>query len=306
MGGKIFSLIYLTGSRKKHFFFFNNQLWMFGRPGESFPVNRYSKKSKLKAPAKPFKLEHCNKSESDDSSSDDVWCENTPEKPTKCQLPCQNVLHQMFYEPSQTNQYLWKVPRDVCVLFVSAVGGGGAGSNGSVTEGGMAINCCGGGGWSGESVVDRPVYVSPSSELLIRPGRGGGQVGNSSLDGQDSLIAHWIHGSQESVLLRVAGGKAYHLNSPPSPLDVVFSSRPGGQASTSLVSQPLCLPGDGGASFFASGGRGGRPSTNHQSFIGQPGYFGSGGGGGLGGIQKENFGLGGHGFIKIQYTSCYC
>lgn len=193
------------------------------------------------------------------------------------------------------------------IMFVTMVGGGGAGSSGSVTGG---VLRSGAGGGAGESVVSRAVDMTYSTgKLYITAGAGGAA---DRINGSDSSLECETRDGTRLVIT-AKGGEGATLQTGGAGADSELNSAFAGSSGSEGQSQELGGPvmvrgGHGGSSYFALGGRGGYTyfvkdllGKTVPSPKGQDGETGSGGGGSISGMQSTLVGMGGHGFVKIEY-----
>lgn len=172
----------------------------------------------------------------------------------------------------------WTKPADVRTIVVEVVGGGGAGG-GSI--GTAPLNQGGGGGGAGAYLRDI-IDVSAIANATFVVGVGGigvtnadGNPGISSTFNINSILAQGGFSGQSAT--NRAGGGTGGIATGGTVTAVRSTGGDGGGGALGIDPQNPLLPlsGNGGASYFGSGGRGDFDDTN-----GQPGRaFGSGGSG---------------------------
>lgn len=196
-----------------------------------------------------------------------------------------------FYETGKTHQYIAKCDG---IIYITAVGGGGSGGIGKVSENGTTYYS-GGGGGSGACIIKRPYSVVAGAIISVTIGHGG----DAKMDkhGQDTVITITSGGKTETII--VCGGSNGNPNCVNGDdcvnggiggkSDVpLFSGSNGQDGLISIPSMPSVIGGNGGGSIFYSGGQGGSNyfgnggnGGNSSNLSGSDGRFGSGGGGSI-------------------------
>jgi hypothetical protein len=195
------------------------------------------------------------------------------------------------------------------IMFVTMVGGGGAGSPGSV---GGGILRSGAGGGAGESIVSRAIDLSYcTGKLYITAGAGGSA---DRINGSDSSLECETRDGTRLVVIAKGGAGAVVQDGGAgmvSEINPAFNGGSGTNGDSQALNGPIFVRGgDGGGSYFAPGGKGGYTYFVKDAMgktvpnpKGQDGECGSGGGGSISGLQSTMVGVGGHGFVKIEYAS---
>ena len=220
-----------------------------------------------------------------------------------------------FADTDKTHKFV--IDKDICIIFITAVAGGGAGGVGCIDG---LKNISGGGGGSGASIIKKPVVVDIGATISITIGKGGSS--NTCEHGQNTTIKIMTCKGQKEVIC-LDGGKNGH---PYAVDDIKFTEGGNGGKScielmqgkkgdSGIISYPsqMCSNGgNGGGSHFYDGGKGasnvfdcgGKGGTSFKG-IGENGKFGSGGGGSSPkmriDLKKKLSGNGGSGFVLIEW-----
>jgi len=101
----------------------------------------------------------------------------------------------LFHVPSngRYSEYTWKVPNNVKVIYVTAVGAGGSGSYATI---GDPNSTSGKGGCAGASHINVPVFVTPKETITLIVGSGGQP--NSS--GNDTHASIQTSGDENNII----------------------------------------------------------------------------------------------------------
>jgi hypothetical protein len=241
-----------------------------------------------------------------------------------------------------TIQHVLQIPDDVNIIFITCCGGGGAGGCGFIEN---MFYYSGGGGGGGASIINRPMEVIKGTVITIRVGRGGSCL--NERQGEDTVIKINIPHIDEYVIkaqggengyprynaknnnFKEEGKQEYSVNGGKGgtcylPVYNGCNGMNGNISIPSFVSgnpgnggsSTFCTGGLGGGSIFSPGGTGGCIGTweNKKETIcnmnGQPGKYGSGGGGSVPRskiIMTESIsGNGGDGIVIIEYQTKNC
>jgi len=206
------------------------------------------------------------------------------------------------------------------LVFVTLVGGGGAGSSGMA--GGQVIRRSGSGGGAGETIHRRIISLyGCTGKLIITAGAGGDSSspngGYTSVEpemidhSRSPIVAHGGLGGSISESFSTGGEGA---KSETYKMASVFDGQDGQDGQEQDLPGPVSIQGgSGGSSYFAQGGFGGYAhyvkdalEKTVPSPKGQDGSFGSGGGGSIPGISSSMIGKGGHGFVIVEYSLKDC
>lgn len=238
----------------------------------------------------------------------------------------------VFGDPMHTHTFT--VTDNVKQLFISAIGGGGAGGIGCIKD---MYYYNGGGGGAASCIINKPIEVMIGTILNISIGRGG--CPNECRDGGDTVI-NITHPDGTTDMIVIKGGTNGHprlkgnlcanRRAPASTDDFeptlnvdggscgescisILKGGVGQNGSISLPSYTSAQTGTGGSSIFAMGGKGGNitplnsknPDINFShNLLGENGKYGSGGGGSVAkyslDLSKPLAGLGGDGFVVID------
>jgi hypothetical protein len=245
---------------------------------------------------------------------------------------CDNKL---FYTESNTShQYMFECDK---IIFITMVGGGGAGGIGYVN--GMYY-FSGSGGGSGSCLLKKPVKVQKGTIINIQVGSGGcsnndRDGGYSSIEiispcgnkdkyicaggkcGNSFIITDQNHTGENIFVLNtnlcvniennVDGGKGAIIT-----CNILLSGCDGQDGQVTVPSQFRAVGGTGGNSMFNAGGKGGGNYFNEGGLggletdvIGKDGESGSGGGGSAPRLifpkNTQLSGCGGTGFVLIEF-----
>ncbi len=235
-----------------------------------------------------------------------------------------NPTNICFTDTNKIHQYI--IPEKINLIFVTIVGGGGAGGIGYCSN---QYFYSGGGGGAGACIIKKPIKVEPNLILYIKVGEGGNSKDRKH--GESSYIRFCFKSNDNRIKakggkngypqlkdgcdldLKVDGGeggelcypflsgnngedgkmiptKNYHNNKCYKKTDYNFPGTDGCDGEISFPSGPTSCPGSGGCSVFYDGGCGG---TNYFSDGGKCGnnynsigYDGSYGSGGGGSCPK--------------------
>jgi hypothetical protein len=217
----------------------------------------------------------------------------------------------------EDNEYSF--PGTIGCVTITMSGGGGAGGTGCIKNG---ILYGGGGGGAAGCCLKKPVIiVNPNKEnitIKTKIGKGGSL---DSLDGEDTTVCvfvgskltfkHTAHGGKKGGSTESnKGGKGGSCAT-----NEMFGGFDGQQGAVTLSSIGKMFGGRGGNSAFEEGGFGGYQTNNFKNDDidgyehpdnstnpqGQNGVMGSGGGGSVPGISTDRIGLGGNGFVLIEF-----
>ncbi|MDD4930921.1 MAG: hypothetical protein PHG66_02045 [Candidatus Colwellbacteria bacterium] len=189
------------------------------------------------------------------------------------------------------------IPPGVKEIFISLVGGGGAGGLGTIKDG---ISFSGGGGGSGFGIREIPIRITDVSNVSIDCKIGKGGCGVTPLGG-DTIVKIIVNGSENTCLTGGGGnpgGSGSKNNGGLGGYGQNTRSKGGFKGSTSIPSHPP-IGGSGGASLFAAGGKG--TSYHLQDLSEGNGKCGSGGGGKIPTSPYETPTKGGDGFVMVEY-----
>lgn len=87
-----------------------------------------------------------------------------------------------YDDPTQI--FIYHIPHDISIMYITMVGGGGAGGIGFIRDGNTYIS--GGGGGGGACLTQKPVRISRDTILEIKVGQGGSI--NNTPDGGDTYV----------------------------------------------------------------------------------------------------------------------
>ena len=209
----------------------------------------------------------------------------------------------VFTDPDQVYEII--VPNGIDIIFISEIGGGGAGGYAKID--GHIYS--GGGGGSGSVMIECPMSIESGSRLEIRVGRGGSiditrDLGDSSIDGEESSVTVF----KRNLKLKkasVTGGRGANGNKCGDGGKGSLSSNLNGDTGEDGQTQVFSMihnakGGNGGSSYFGPGGLGGMSGDNSTN-AGLNGKKGSGGGGA--GIldMSDKPGNGGDGIVIIHF-----
>ena len=208
----------------------------------------------------------------------------------------QKVKKYFFIDKNSTIQ----IPMGIKEIFVSLVGGGGAGGIGSIKDN---ISFSGGGGGSGNGFKSVSIKITNNSSVYIECviGKGGSQLSQA---GEDTVIRIMVDGREFTTLVGGGGEPGGNGINNKGGLGGILNNQYNVRAksgmkgsSTILTCSPIA--GNGGASLFSPGGKGG--SYNLQDPLESFGKYGSGGAGKIPTTQFETPNPGGDGFVIVEY-----
>lgn len=220
----------------------------------------------------------------------------------KCDHTCNpSSPNKIVYDKPGTEQELI-ITNDIKFIFVTLVGGGGAGGIGYIDN---MHYYSGGGGGSGACIINKPVEVIKGTIIKIYVGNGGSQITNKN--GEDTYIKIINNNTIDNYIIIAKGGEN---GNPKPPLHngglnfnydsitivegghggyVEYCIGKGVNGENGIISIPSFIStrgGDGGSSLYYRGGHGaGNYFTNGgmggtlTNLIGESGKYGSGGGG---------------------------
>lgn len=242
-----------------------------------------------------------------------------------CEKTCESRKI-IYTDPNHT--HIFVVKPGIKFIFITAVGGGGAGGLGIIKD---MYYYSGGGGGSGASIINKPISVVDGTILYITVGKGGDIL--SDMHGGETIIKITYPNSSIIETIVVDSGK----NGNPSCSDCdtkqilnvdggaqgngvscLVSGNNGVNGNVSVPSFLALNAGSGGDSVmyaggqgagntFADGGEGGHVLMNSSlnNMIGKPGKYGSGGGGSAAksSIDKTQIasGCGGDGLVIVEW-----
>ena len=203
------------------------------------------------------------------------------------------------------------IVKNVSKIFVTLIGGGGAGGLGYISN---DYYYSGGGGSSGVYARRIPFIIKDNYTVEILVGKGGDL--SKKKNGDVSRVK--IFDSKNHLVndIIVNGGKNGHPHTLTDtsvdggeivmdPGAYIGDGTNGEDGSVTLPSQSNIRGGKGADSIFAPGGVGGGGNHNSIKFIGGDGLFGSGGGGsaprGNPSLSAKLSGNGGDGFVMIEF-----
>ena len=216
---------------------------------------------------------------------------------------------------STESEHMFKYDGDSSVLFVTMIGGGGAGGVGYI-EG--IYYYSGGGGGAGACYVKKPIEINKGDTVIVKVGKGG--VYND-FHGEDTYIKI-VHINKKTTIVIARGGKNGHpykygdkmTNGGEGgvSLNKCFSGDNGMNGKITIPSQYAVCGGDGANSHYYNGGYGGGnyfntggEGGNSEILIGEDGKYGSGGGGSAPKFEIKDdakiSGNGGNGFVLIEW-----
>lgn len=193
-----------------------------------------------------------------------------------------------------------QIPHGVKEIFVSLVAGGGCGGIGMIKDN---ISFSGSGGGAGAGFKSVSIQITNNSSVYIDciVGKGGR---NLSQAGGDTIIKIMVDGKEFTTLSCGGGLPGGNGTNNKGGLGGVLNNQytvraKSGTKGSSNIS--TCSPhgGDGGASLFAPGGKGGCYSL--QNPLESYGKYGSAGGGKISTTQFETPNPGGDGFVIVEY-----
>lgn len=197
-----------------------------------------------------------------------------------------------------TESGLYDYSNQVSQMFITMVGGGGAGGLGTISGG---VFTSGGGGGAGGGHNKCPVIIPEGiSSVSVACSVGvGGTLENP--DGKSTIISIICDGEPLKSFI-ATGGKGASGSSGGSHGvgNSVYDGKNGTDGNV-VVSSQIQLGGDGGDSQFYNGGKGYYIGMDDPTLC--IGNYGSGGGGMIPGIDSsQTFGNGGQGFIIVEYV----
>lgn len=191
------------------------------------------------------------------------------------------------------------IPLGVKEIFLSLVGGGGAGGLGVIKDG---ISFSGGGGGAGHGFGSIPIKITDNSVVTLecKIGKGGNGV---TPPGGNTSVNIVVNGNVYTCLIGGGGhpgGNGFTNN---GGLGGVLNgqnvrAKGGVKGSANITSYPP-IGGSGGASLFAAGGKG--TSYHMRDHSESNGKWGSGGGGKIPTSPYETPTKGGDGFVIVEY-----
>jgi len=199
------------------------------------------------------------------------------------------------------NDVVTEIPHGIKEIFLSLVGGGGAGGLGIIKDG---ISFSGGGGGAGHGLRGISVQIADNPHIKVDCHIGKGGDGVSPVGG-DTIVKIIVNGSVYLTLtggggspggsgISNNGGLGGKLNGE----NIRASNSNGNKGSACIPSHPP-TGGSGGTSLFAAGGKG--TSYHLQDLSEGNGKWGSGGGGKIPTSPYEVPTKGGDGFVIIEY-----
>lgn len=235
-----------------------------------------------------------------------------------CNSNCVNICNcdckkKIYTDTTQSHTLV--INNDIKFIYLTMVGGGGAGGVGFVKN---IYYYSGGGGGSGACVINKPISVTIGTIITITVGKG--SDARYDLKGGDTFIEILYPDLRKEVIL-VNGGKNGN------PLIECNQSVKGGEGGSnylcifkgcnghdgliSLPSYACANGGNGGSSCFYKGGNGGSSYFNSGgnggcivNLLGENGVFGSGGGGSCPkskiNLECRISGCGGDGIVIIE------
>jgi len=235
----------------------------------------------------------------------------------QCECPCvtNNIK---FYDTSKTHCITYDY--EDSIVFITMVGGGGAGGIGQING---LYYLSGGGGGSGASYIKKPIFIKKGSKIMAKVGSGG--KSNINENGSDSILTIVYPCNKICKIIAKGGYNGYPTidnktsikcgKGGVSLLNKCFSGSDGQDGMMTIPSQIQSIGGNGGNSHFYDGGIGGQNyfeygensdnTSNEVNLIGHDGYFGSGGGGSCPrGNIDYNYKLsgdGGNGYIYLEW-----
>lgn len=185
-------------------------------------------------------------------------------------------------EFTQPGSYSFFVPRNVTTIYIQGVGAGGGGGN--ATRGG-------GGGGSGGYLPRSAYPVAFGQEITVRPGGGGGG------DGQATVITLKAFDNIPETVITLNGGRQGQGGSAQVPLGGAGGT-PGGNTGNNggNPNGNYWISGSGAGSPYGEGGN----DHNSEDRNSKPGNGGTGAGGG-GGVGRSG-GIGGNGFVRLDWS----
>ncbi len=209
----------------------------------------------------------------------------------------------MYHQVTEKNLFVTKsgmydYSTAVSRLLITIVGGGGAGGVGNISSG-VFISGGGGGGGGGHSKVPIIIPEGISSVMLACLIGEGGTLDHPN--GGDTIITVICDGLPIKSLVATGGKSATSNYGGSHGIGNSISNGNSGTSGNIVVSSQIQLGGDGGDSIMYTGGKGYNIGMEDTSLC--SGYYGSGGGGMIPGLDNtENFGNGGKGAIIVEYN----
>ena len=218
-----------------------------------------------------------------------------------------------------TKTHIFVIDFDITCIFITMVGGGGAGGVGCVK--GMYYYS-GGGGGSGGALIRRPIQVTKGTIINITVGKGS-DIRFDNFGGNTTVELVYPNGDKETIV--VYGGEngkpvCDDTENPPNVtggkggegISCNLKGCDGDDGTISLPSYISANGGNGGSSIFFKGGNGGSSyftiggkGGDIDNLLGSNGYLGSGGGGScpksIIDITTRISGLGGDGIVIIEW-----
>lgn len=196
-----------------------------------------------------------------------------------------------------TESAIYDYVDQINLMYITLVGGGGAGALGSVSNG---VFNCGGGGGSGGAHLRVPIAIPKdtiSVSLTCFIGKGGNA---DNIDGGDTMVSIICNGIPYVSLIATGGkGAVGTVGGTCGSGNKNFTGQNGSSGSSGVSSQ-IQLGGNGGDSIFYTGGKGYYVGIETDC----SGKHGSGGGGMIPGITSDDpsFGNGGNGLVLVEYN----
>ena len=195
-----------------------------------------------------------------------------------------------------TSNGTFTVPAGVTKIWVTACGGGQAGSSGDYSR-----SSSGKGGAGGDCIFKKAFSVTPGQEISIIVGKGGttsGTIGNATVIGSLVTLAGGNNNRENTNGGGLGGMGGYSK----SPNIYAESGKPGliGLGGVPGYRSDAQYAGGGGGGSLGDGGRSGSIIDNRGQ-SGKPGQLGGGGGGGTSFNNSPDGGNGGDGIVIIEW-----
>lgn len=249
------------------------------------------------------------------------------QKINNIKIPRSNKNREIFEDYDKIIHY--KINKDINTIFITIVGGGGAGGIGFIND---VYYYSGGGGGAGSCLVKKPIKVKINYKLKICVGKGGTYNSNSN----NTIVKVYNECDKKIETIIAEGGKngyptidmineIIHCKKKFNVNDIVkggsggksmlcesLDGKNGNDGGFALPCQISSYGGTGGNCMFFKGGNGGNNMLNNggesgdKYYInGEDGCYGSGGGGSYPRSiidQKSKLsGNGGNGFVLIEW-----
>lgn len=217
---------------------------------------------------------------------------------------CDNILSQSMVDLQTENKTVYidtdteyEIPQTTKEIFLSMVAGGGSGGSSEIKDG---LCYSGGGGGGGGSYVKLPIKIENNSNIKLncKIGKGGNYF---SPNGTDTIVELFVNNKIfTSFCVRggMRGGSGFKNNGGNGGEGYLNTTGSKGSKGTISLMSHNHNGGCGGSSSFYKGGHGFSYLIQDKNDCN--GRWGSGGGGLIPGIDKDNMSNGGNGFVLIE------